>query len=74
MFARGRVMLIIYVDYNIITQDDEKEKMKIFPQKQFYTKDMGRLGYFLGIEVALPRRESVCHNGNMCWIFLTRLD
>ena len=52
--ARGKVLLIVYVDDIIITGDDQKgiDELKTFLQQQFYTKDLGKLRYFLGVEVA----------------------
>ncbi|XP_058217335.1 uncharacterized mitochondrial protein AtMg00810-like [Rhododendron vialii] len=54
MSARGKVLLIVYVDDIIITGDDQKgfEELKQFLHSQFHTKDLGKLWYFLGIEVA----------------------
>ncbi|KAJ0603580.1 putative RNA-directed DNA polymerase [Helianthus annuus] len=50
--------LIIYVDNMIITGNDEEEmtrlKMNLF--KEFEMKDLGRLKYFLGIEVLRSRQ------------------
>ena len=45
LFDMGRVILIIYVDDIIVTGDDRKgiEKLKTFLQKQFHTKDFGKL-------------------------------
>ena len=47
-------MLIVYVDNIIITSDDTRgiDDLKNFLQGQFHTKDLSRLRYFLGIEVA----------------------
>jgi hypothetical protein len=51
---RGKIVLIVYVDDIIITGDDQKgiDELKQFLQRQFHTKDLGKLRYFLGIEVA----------------------
>lgn len=51
---KGKVLLIVYVDDIIITGDDQKgiDELKTFLQQQFYTKDLGKLRYFLGVEVA----------------------
>jgi hypothetical protein len=46
---RGKIVLIIYVDD------------KVFLQTSFWIKDLGKLHYFLGIEVARSKE------GNMCW-------
>ncbi|XP_077223377.1 uncharacterized protein LOC143856981 [Tasmannia lanceolata] len=52
--SAGCIMLIVYIDDIIITGSDSEgiQKLKAFLQKEFATKDLGRLRYFLGIEVA----------------------
>ena len=54
MSARGKVLLIVHVDDIIITGDDQRgiDELKQFLHSQFHTKDLGKLRYFLGIEVA----------------------
>ncbi|KAM0022126.1 putative RNA-directed DNA polymerase [Helianthus debilis subsp. tardiflorus] len=49
-----RIILVVYVDDIIITGDDEVgiTKLKQFLQSQFQISDLGRLRYFLGIEVS----------------------
>ncbi|KAL9264448.1 Retrovirus-related Pol polyprotein from transposon RE1-like protein, partial [Drosera capensis] len=49
-----KILLIVYVDDIIITGDDSEGivRLKQYLHKQFQTKDLGRLRYFLGIEVA----------------------
>ncbi|KAJ0778869.1 putative RNA-directed DNA polymerase [Helianthus annuus] len=49
-----RIILVVYVDDIIITGDDEDgiTKLKQFLQSQFQISDLGRLRYFLGIEVS----------------------
>ena len=46
--------MIVYVDDIIITSDDKKgiDDLKRYLQNSFQTKDMGKLRYFLGIEIA----------------------
>lgn len=47
-------MLLVYVDYIIVTGNDEKENEE-FKQRlvqEFELKELGRLKYFLGIKVA----------------------
>ena len=46
-------MLIVYVVDIIITGDDKKgiDDLKRYLQNSFQTKDLGKLRYFLGIEV-----------------------
>ena len=53
-FARGKILLIVYVDDIIINRDDKKVLMiwRDTFQTSFQTKDLGKLHYFLGIEVA----------------------
>ena len=51
----GRVTtLLVYVDDIIVTSDNEKEKLMLKEclAKEFEIKDLGRLKYFLGIELA----------------------
>ena len=52
--TRGKILLIVYVDDIIITSDDKKgiDDLKRYLQNSFRTKDMGKLRYFLGIEIA----------------------
>ena len=53
-FDRGKILLIVYVDDIIITGDDKQglDDLKRYLQNSFRTKDLGKLCYFLGIEVA----------------------
>jgi hypothetical protein len=48
---------VVYVDDIVITSDDSGgiARLKLFLQQSFHTKDLGKLRYFLGIEVARPR-------------------
>ena len=47
-------VLIVYVDYIIVTDDDPEEiyRLKSPLAKEFEIKDVGNLRYFLGMEVA----------------------
>ena len=51
---RGKLTaLIIYVDYMVVTSDDvdEIKRLQIQLSSEFEMKDLGKLKYFLGIEV-----------------------
>ena len=52
--ARGKILLIVYVDDIIITSDDKKgiDDLNRYFRNSFQTKDLGKFCYFLGIEVA----------------------
>ena len=51
---RGKILLIVYVDDIIITGDDNQglDDLKRYLQNSFRTKDLGKLRYFLGIELS----------------------
>ena len=51
---RDKILLIVYVNDIIIIGDDQKgiDELKTFLQNTYQTKDLGKLRYFLGIEVA----------------------
>jgi hypothetical protein len=55
--SAGYIFLVVYVDDIVITEDDSGgiARLKQFLQQQFHTKDLGKLRYFLGIEVARSR-------------------
>lgn len=71
---RKIAILIVYVDDIILTGDNEDElfKLETLLAKEFETKDLGNLKYFLGMEVAQSKNGISGHSGNMCWIFLGR--
>ena len=52
--ARGKILFIVYVNDIIIASNDKKsiDTLKRCLQNSFQTKDLGKLCYFLGIEVA----------------------
>ncbi len=49
----GYFLLVLYVDDLVITGDDSGgiDRLKQFLQEKFQTKDLGKLWYFLGIEI-----------------------
>ena len=53
-FDKGKILLIVNVDDIIIAEDDKQDidDLKRYLQNSFQTKDLGKLRYFLGIEVA----------------------
>ena len=68
-FTRGKILLIVYVDDIIITSDDKKgiDDLKRYLQNSFRTKDMGKLRYFLGIEIAQSKEDiSLSERKYMC--------
>ena len=56
--SSGIILLIVYMDDIVITENDSKgiSSLKSFLHSQFHTKDLGMLGYFLGIEVTRSKR------------------
>ena len=50
---RGTILLLLYVDYIIITGDNTVglSSLKQFLNRQFEMKDLGLLSYFLGLEI-----------------------
>jgi len=52
--AGGVTALLLYVDDIIVTGNDEREKHELKQKvvKEFEIKELGKLKYFLGIEVA----------------------
>ena len=63
----------MYVDDIVITGGDSKGilSLKSFLHRQFHTKDLGMLKYFLGVEV--KRSRELCYlNGNMYLICYMR--
>jgi hypothetical protein len=54
-FDQGMILLLLYVDDMIIIGDDYSRisDFKQFLHQQFEMKDLGHLGYFLGLEVSL---------------------
>nr|KYP36608.1 Copia protein [Cajanus cajan] len=52
-------ILLVYVDNMILVGDDEEEKLTLKKKltTQFEMKDLGKLKYFLGIEVACSKKD-----------------
>jgi len=68
-------LFLINVDDMIVAGDDEHEK-QIWKEKlvaQFEMKDLGKLKYFLGIEVAYPKKGIFIPNESMLLIFSKKL-
>jgi hypothetical protein len=57
--SAGYIFLVVYVEDIVIIGDDSGgiARLKQFLQQQFYTKDLGKFRYFLGIEVARSRTD-----------------
>ena len=57
---KGIVITMIYVDYLIIIGSDVEmiQNAKFMVNKEFYMKDLGKLRYFLSIEVAKVSHET----------------
>jgi hypothetical protein len=55
--SAGYILLVVYVDDIVITGDDLGgiARLKLFLQQKFHIKALGKLRYFLGIEVARSR-------------------
>ena len=51
--SSGIILLVVYVDDIVIIGSDSKGilSLRSFLHSQFYTKDLGMLKYFLGVEV-----------------------
>ncbi|KAA0033123.1 putative mitochondrial protein [Cucumis melo var. makuwa] len=53
--SNGIVLLLLYVDDVIITDDDPQalSDLQCYLSKHFEMKDLGNLNYFLGLEISL---------------------
>ena len=60
-FSRQCIYIIIYVDDIVITSNDQDgiRKLKQHLFSHFQTKDLGKLKYFLGIEIAQSKSDVV---------------
>ncbi|CAM8883002.1 unnamed protein product [Rhodiola kirilowii] len=56
--GNGIILLVVYVDDIVITGNNSEgiDSLKGFLQTQFNTKDLGRLRYFLGVEVSRSKK------------------
>jgi hypothetical protein len=61
-------ILAVYVDDMIITRDDSIEIARLKKSKEFEVKDLCRLIYILGIEIARYTKGIVLSKKNMHWI------
>ena len=74
MFIRrtstGIVLLLLYVDDMIITRSDSNaiSEVKHHLFREFETKDLGFLRYFLGIEVASSPKGYLTRVSRTCWV------
>ncbi|GJV40276.1 ribonuclease H-like domain-containing protein [Tanacetum coccineum] len=68
--------LLVYVDDIIITGNSvsEIEKFKVFLKSKFMIKDLGKLKYFLGIEVVDTDKDYQKLIGKLIYLTNTRLD
>ena len=55
--SKGVTTLLVYIDDVIITRNDELERhtLRQCLAKEFEVKELGKLKYFLGIEVAYSK-------------------
>lgn len=69
--AGGVTALIVYVDDIIVTGDDPVEKDSLTKKlaAEFEIKELGKLKYFLGIEVAQSEKGISFHGKSMLWIY-----
>jgi Reverse transcriptase (RNA-dependent DNA polymerase) len=65
------IVILIYIDDIIIIENDITviHDVKQYLQKKFDIKDLGRLKYFLGIEIAYFKRGYFYSKENMCWTY-----
>jgi hypothetical protein len=56
--STNKLIVLVYIDDLIITGSNEKSvaKLKVDLQRQFSIKDLGKLKYFLGIEMATSNK------------------
>lgn len=52
VYARGHMVMVIYVDDILLTGEKEEiEKVVLLLKKQFQTRDLGELKNYLGIQI-----------------------
>jgi len=61
--SADKLIVLVYVDDLIITGSNETffTKLKVDLQRQFSIKDLGKLKYFLGIEMATSIKGVFCN-------------
>ena len=70
--SKGKWTILIVSFDNIINTGDDINGIKKLGQdlsKHFDVKDLGRLRYFLGIEVVSLNKELYSHNTSMFWTY-----
>ena len=65
------IYLIIHVDDIFIIDIDQDgiRKLKQHLFSHFQTIDLGKLKYFMGMEIAQSNSEWLCLRGSMSWIY-----
>ena len=67
---------MVYVDDIVITDSDRNDirnlKQNFF--NHFQTKELGKLKYFLRIEIAQSKSLWLCLRGSMSWIYWRKLE
>jgi len=71
----GCIYLVVYVDDIVLTRSDHHgiSQVKQHLCQHFQTKDLGKLRYFLGIEVHNPILVLLSLKENMHWISWRKL-
>ena len=63
----GVIALLVYIDDIIVTRNDEREKQEVKQRltTEFEIKELGKLKYFIGIEVAYSIQGIFISNKSM---------
>lgn len=68
-----KLMVLVYVDLIINGENmDEITSLKRSLHQRFAIKDLGKLKYFLGFEMATVHKGLFFIEGSMCWIFFKK--